>query len=578
MNEEPAIATDEPVTATEEPVTATAEPAEGPGRFRRFLRHPAIRHGLTVIAGGIIFGELLFPNILRRLTPGSFERIPIEAAVIIAVLIVLPLRARRIAASVTAVVLGWLVLEKCLDIGFFYFLARPFDPVLDWVLFDDAYDYVRESYGTAGLIGSLAGIALLVAGVLGVTVWAMLRITRLLGQDRRRAAYSAGVIALAWSLAFVIGIPGRIPNVPLAARTTWSYAADRVGQARTGLQNEAAFNREVQVDAYKNVPADQLLTGLTGKDVMLTFVESYGRNAVEAPNLAPGVDPVLEAGTAKLKAAGFSSRSGWLTSPTFGGGSWLAHSTTMSGLWINNQGRYRNLTASNRLTLPNLFRSAGWDTVSVMPGATRAWPEGNFYGFNRVWDSRNLGYNGPRFSWAPMPDQYTLKKFGENEYSKVGRKPLFVEMPLVSSHTPWTPLPQFIDWDQVGDGSVYNAIVKKQPSKAQIWTAASTVREQYGKSIQYTLTTLTDWVAKYGDDNLVMIYLGDHQPSPVVTGDDASHDVPITIIAKDPAVLDRIANWGWTDGLKPAHDAPVWPMNAFRDKFLTAMGPGGTNH
>lgn len=549
-----------------------------PGRVRRLLRHSWVSRGLTVLACLVVLAELLFPNILKRLTLGSFVRIPIEAAVIIAVLIVLPRRARKITAIVGAVGLGWLVIEKCLDIGFFYVLARPFDPVLDWVLFDDAYDFVRDSYGTTGLAGALAAIAVLVAGVLGLTIWAMLRVTRLLGEDRRKSAFTGGAIAVAWALSLVLGIPTFVPDVPLAARTTALYAWDRAGQARAGVRNEAAFNREVQVDAYKNVPADQLLTGLAGKDVMLTFVESYGRNAVEAPNLAPGVDPVLDAGTAKLKAAGFTSRSGWLTSPTFGGGSWLAHSTTMSGLWINNQGRYRNLTASNRLTLPNLFRSAGWDTVSVMPGATRAWPEGNFYGFNRIWDSRNLGYNGPRFSWAPMPDQYTLKQFNQVEYNKAGRKPLFVEMPLVSSHTPWAPLPEFMDWDQVGDGSVYNAIVAKQPTKTQIWKASSTVRNQYGKSIQYTITTLTDWIAKYGNDNLVMVFLGDHQPSPVVTGDNASHDVPITIVAKDPAVIDRIAGWGWTDGIKPAANAPVWPMNAFRDKFLTAMGPGGTSH
>ncbi|WP_436520327.1 sulfatase-like hydrolase/transferase [Actinoplanes sp. HUAS TT8] len=555
-----------------------APAAPTPGRLRTWLRHPWIGRGLTVLACLIILGELLFPNILARLNVGNFVRLPIEAAVIIGVLVVLPGRPRKVAAALGGFGLSLVVLEKCLDIGFYFFLARPFDPVLDWVLFDDGYGFVRDSYGTTGVIGALTGIFLLVAGVLGLTVWAMMRVAGLLVQNRRRSAFTGGGIAIAWALTLVLGVPSLVPRVPLAARATITYTSDRAKQARDGVQREAAFNREVQVDAYKNVPSDQLLTGLTGKDVMLTFVESYGRNAVEAPNLAPGIDPVLDAGTAKLKAAGFTSRSGWLTSPTFGGGSWLAHSTTMSGLWIDNQGRYRNLTSSNRLTLPSLFRSAGWDTVSVMPGASRAWPEGNFYGFDRVWDSRNLGYTGPRFSWAPMPDQYTLKKFNEVEYDKPGRKPLFVEMPLVSSHTPWAPLPEFIDWDQVGDGSIYKGMAAGQPTKTQIWKASDTVRSQYGKSVQYTVTTLTDWIAKYGKDNLVMVFLGDHQPSPVVTGDNASHDVPITIVAKDPAVIERIAGWGWTDGIKPAANAPVWPMNAFRDKFLTAMGPGGTNH
>ena len=45
---------------------------------------------------------------------------------------------------------------------------------------------------------------------------------------------------------------------------------------------------------------------------------------------------MLNAGTDSLRAAGFSARSAFLTSPTFGGISWLAHSTFQSGLWISN--------------------------------------------------------------------------------------------------------------------------------------------------------------------------------------------------------------------------------------------------
>ena len=49
--------------------------------------------------------------------------------------------------------------------------------------------------------------------------------------------------------------------------------------------------------------------------------------------------------------------------------------------------------------------------------------------------------------------------------------------------------------------------------------------------------------------------------------------MPITIIARDPAVLDRISAWGWDDGMLPGPDAPVWRMDAFRDRFLSAFGP-----
>lgn len=71
----------------------------------------------------------------------------------------------------------------------------------------------------------------------------------------------------------------------------------------------------------------------------------------------------------------------------------------------------------------------------------------------------------------------------------------------------------------------------------------------------------------------MLIVLGDHQPATIVSGPGASHDVPITIIVHDPAVMDRISRWGWQDGMRPGPNAPVWPMDAFRDRFLTAYGP-----
>ncbi|BFO21307.1 hypothetical protein SHKM778_76950 [Streptomyces sp. KM77-8] len=46
----------------------------------------------------------------------------------------------------------------------------------------------------------------------------------------------------------------------------------------------------------------------------------------------------------------------------------------------------------------------------------------------------------------------------------------------------------------------------------------------------------------------------------------------MSVVAKDPEVLERIDDWNWTRGLRPAKDAPVWKMSSFRDRFLTAYG------
>jgi hypothetical protein len=295
--------------------------------------------------------------------------------------------------------------------------------------------------------------------------------------------------------------------------------------------------------------------------------------AVQDSSFSPQVDAVLNAGTRTLRSVGFDSRSAFLKSPTFGGISWLAHSTLQSGLWVDSQQRYDQLVASKRFTLSDAFHRAGWRTVGDVPPNSKAWPEGkSFYHYDQLYDSRNVGYAGPRFSYAPIPDQYTLSAFRRLELAKPDRRPVMAEIDLVSSHTPWTPLPRLVGWPEVGDGSVYDGMPAEGKSRAQVWQHADRVRAAYGASIRYSLSTLISYVQTFHDDNLVLVLLGDHQPAPIVSGSGAGHDVPITIVAHDPAVLARISSWGWQDGMLPHPDAPVWPMNTFRNRFLNAFG------
>jgi hypothetical protein len=285
------------------------------------------------------------------------------------------------------------------------------------------------------------------------------------------------------------------------------------------------------------------------------------------------VNSVRDAGNAQLQAAGFSSRSAFLTSPTFGGLSWLAHSTMQSGLKVDGQRRYNQLVKASRLTLTRAFKRAGWRTVGILPGNHRAWPEGaSFYHYDKVSDRRNLGYRGPDFGLPPMPDQYTLHAFQQRELGQRRRPPLFAEIDLISSHAPWTKIPPLIAWDDVGDGSIFGRVPVEESTEAKIFGDSGRARAAYGHSIEYSLRAVFSFVQRYGDDDTVLVVLGDHQPATVVTGQGASHDVPISVIAHDPKVLNQIAGWGWQDGLLPSPQAPVWPMEAFRDRFLTAFG------
>ena len=521
---------------------------------------------LSVLALLLVWAALVAPNHPGRFTVGEFVRLPLELLVVVAVAALLPATPRRVVAVIGGSVLSALVLVKVLDIGFFTAFDRPFKPVDDSSYLGIGIETLRDAVGnsSADLVVVVGGV--LVLAVLAVPVLALLRVTRVAAGHRHWALRAAVVLGVVW-------VALRVAGAPVASSSAAALAVDEVQAVQAGLADRAALARLIAQDRFRDTPGHRLLTGLRGKDVLLVFVESYGRVAVEDPSIAPGVHSVIDRGDAELRAAGFSSRSAFLTSPTFGGLSWLAHSTMQSGIKVDGQRRYNQLVKADRLTLTRAFNRAGWRTVGILPGNHRAWPEGeSFYHYDKVSDRRNLGYRGPDFGLPPMPDQYTLLTLQRRELGRRHRPPLFAEVDLISSHAPWTKIPELIPWNDVGDGSIFHRVPVEEATEAKIFGDGKRARAAYGHSIEYSLSSVFSFVQRYGDDDTVLVVLGDHQPATVVTGQGASHDVPVSVIAHDPKVLDRIAGWGWQDGLLPSPQAPVWPMEAFRDRFLTAFG------
>ncbi|WAZ19444.1 sulfatase [Streptomyces cinnabarinus] len=562
---------------TEEEKRAEDAPKR-PGLLGWRLRHPRAARGVTVattvLAAVLVLSALLLPNRVERLSFGAFFRIPAEGVLLAGLLLSLPPRPRRIIAVATGVLLGLISVLKFLDMGFYQVLARPFDLVLDWILLDDAAEFVRESFGRTGQVLAVAGVLVLLVVVLVATTLATVRLTELMVRHRPVATRTTLILGTAWITCVTLGV--QFTEVPVASKINADYVDNRVEQVRAGLRDAEVFQKQAAVDAFADTPPDQLLTGLRGKDVLFTFIESYGRVAIDDPAMSGQIDSVLDEGTGRLKAAGFASRSGWLKSPVTGAGSWLAHSTFLSGLWIKNQQRYRSLTTSDRATLNSYFRKTGaWRTVGVVPGVRRAWPEGKFFALDHIYDSEHLGYHGPYFSWTPVPDQFSLEAFERLEHGKKDREPIMAEIILASSHNPWAPVARMIDWEDLGDGKVFHKIKEEGKDPKEVWKNPDDVRAEYANAIEYSLRSLVEYVERYGDDDTVLVFLGDHQPVPTVTAGSRSKDVPVTIVARDPKVLERVDDWGWTDGLKPAKDAPQWPMDKFRDRFMTAYGPDG---
>ncbi len=508
--------------------------------------------GTSLVCVAVVWSAVVLPH-----GAAGLIRVPVEAALLVALALVLGPRARRVAAVLVGLGLGAMLVLGIADAGFRTVMDRPVDPLTDWVYLGPGVGVLGDSIGRPAALATAVGAGAAVGAVLAALPLATIRVGGVIAAHRSGSARAAVALATAW-------LVGTLAGVPVGATGAAGLAVDEVRQVHADLIDRHTFAGEIEADRYAGTPPGSLLRGLRGKDVLVVFVESYGRVAVQGSTFSPGIDAVLDDGTRRLRSAGWRTRSAFLTSPTFGAASWLAHSTLQSGLWVDSQRRYDQLLDADRLTLTSAFAGAGWHTVFDVPANTRDWPEGaGFYGFDQLYDSRDVGYRGPEFGYAPMPDQYTLATFRRLELDPEPRRPVMAELDLVSSHHPWAPSPALVPWDRVGDGSVFDD-APTQPD-------SSDVQERYGRSVEYTMGTLVSFLATYPDPDLVLVVLGDHQPHSYVTGPDPGHDVPISVIAQDPRVTRRIAGWGWQPGLRPRPDATVWPMDAFRDRFLAAF-------
>ncbi len=532
----------------------------------------ALRLASTVLAVVLLWGVLLAPDKAWQLTPAAFVRIPVEGLVLVAIALVLPPLPRRIVAAIAGVLFGVLTFAKILNIAFYEYADRAFNPVYDWGSIGSALGVVRDEFGPRRTDIALVLLGLGLILLVGAITAATIHITTVAAGHRRGAARGLAGVTAVWAVCAGLSLQF-IPGSPIASTSATGLAVAQVRATQAAFSDQRIFERAIHSpDPEASLPASDLLTGLRGKDVIIAFVESYGQVSIQGGSFSPGIDASLRRDNASLASAGWSVQSAWVNAPGYGGISQEAHSTLQAGLWVNSRQRYSELIDSKRFTLSDAFDKAGWRTVGDSPATDDAdFPSGTqFYHFDQLYDRSNVGYHGPTFSYAPMPDQYILSAFQRLELAP-GHKPVMAEIDTVSSHSPWAPLPTMVPWNKVGNGSIFDPMPARGETALSVLDNASKQRKAYGTSIQYSLRVLTSWVTELNDPNLVLILLGDEQPDTPITSPGASHNVPISIIARDPSVFRQIASWHWQDGLVPARSAPLEPMSAFRNQFLGAF-------
>jgi hypothetical protein len=524
------------------------------------------RIGLVLVALLLVNGAITFHNVWPTLGIRWPGELSIEVAVLLLVLSISNAVLGRTSPHVLAALAVVLVLFA---IGRYGEVTAPALYGREINLYWDAQHVgalagMLTAVAPAWLIavGALALVAVLVLLYLGAR-WSLGTLDEALRNRKARIGFSAlGCVLVALFIAQ--RLDDRVPRIPqFSIPVSHTYAVQVARVLDTFANSRAA--RAIPASP----PLQANLTGLEDRDVLVVFMESYGRVTYDRPEIASVVNPARERFAATLHNAGREVVSAFVTSPTFGGSSWFAHSSFLSGIEVADPDRYAVLLTQHRPTLPLTFKKAGYRAVAMMPGLKQSWPEGAFYGFDQIYGADALDYRGPAFGWWRIPDQFSLAALDAREIGTQPRKPLFVFFPTINTHMPFRPTPPLQeDWPRVLSNTPFDAAdVQRSITETPQWT---NMGSSYAGSVRYAFEVLAGYVRYRPAGHFVLIVLGDHQPAANVSGENASWDVPVHVISDRPDVLEALKKRGFVTGTQPPGRS-IGPMNGLGPLLLEAF-------
>ncbi|MGE0099491.1 MAG: hypothetical protein AB7S86_14200 [Hydrogenophaga sp.] len=343
----------------------------------------------------------------------------------------------------------------------------------------------------------------------------------------------------------------------LLARVWWP------GPHRANLSESPALAGDLSGLASARGPAD----------VLLVFAESYGASTFDQPRQAQALKASREQLADAIQASGRAVVSARVVAPTFGGSSWLSHAALLSGVDTTDPADHDLLLASQRPTLVSHFARHGYRTVGWMPGLKLPWPEGRFYGFERLVDDAGMGYRGLDFGFWRIPDQAAMALLHAQEFDRQApardQRPRFAVFPTTSTHAPFHPLAPFVtDWHRLTGTAAYTPDDVRFALAAPLTVSQTTPR--FLESLRYQNTWMADYLRRLAPPSMVMVVVGDHQAPALVSGAGAPWDVPVHVISDDPSLLHRLMALGFVPGLTPAPH-PLGPMTQLTRLLLTAF-------
>lgn len=343
-------------------------------------------------------------------------------------------------------------------------------------------------------------------------------------------------------------------------------ATDRAAGGVPGRVPAGAFHR-IAGQGPGRTPAPLAL--LEGRDLYLIMLESVGAVTYDDASMAAALAPRRQAFERELQAAGHGVVSAFVRSPTFAGGSDLAHLGLLAGIDLSVPRRHDLLLTTRRPTLITLLHELGYQTFGVYHAVSWEWPERAFYGYDHYLDARALDYRGPTLGFWAIPDQFAFARFEQLHPRRADGKPRFVFFPTITSHLPFGPVPPYQpDWTRLLSPQPFDpADMARLQAQRPDWL---NLRPGYIGMVDYSYRWLGGYFAQPFARDRVTVLVGDHQPASGVTGEGASWDVPVHVVSDDQRVLRRFEALGFVRGMAPAR-APLGAMHDLTALLLQAL-------
>ncbi len=540
--------------------------ALAPSQSRYRMRSLALAIGLPLLLNAVLAFDNLWPTPAIR--PDA--RVAPEFVLVWLVLLAiggLGARRTRFAIGALAVAVSALVIGRYVDVTAPALFGRPLSLYWDGRELPSAIGQLIAELSTwqrfALPVAAMLGLASLYVGLRRL-LEATLRhsVPRARGTRAGRAVTVALVALIGANLA--------------GAESTWPWVSrpllpDWWQQVEVAVR--AASPRHVEATLMPSPRFDADLAPLKSNDFYLIFSESYGAATIDDPAFSTPLKPDLARFEARVKAAGAQVVSVRVRSPTFAGGSWLAHASLLAGVDTRDPAHYQLLLTTSRDNLVRLFARRGYRTLGVIPGLRTSWPEGVFYDFDRLFDSPTLDWRGPEFGYWRIPDQYTIARVEADEPRR--DQPRFLFFATLASHIPFRPLaPYQPDWARLlGPEPFDPAPLAASLARRADWL---NLRTPWVESLRYSFAWIADLVDRSRPAHATLLVLGDHQPAASVVGRNTSWDVPVHLISSDPVLLARLRALGFRDGLAPPASTVI-DMHQLTPILLDAFDAGSAN-